>query len=307
MTISTLDDRGPDPAASAPVRARLRAGAARRNRARPRDRRRPGARRARTRVTQAASKSCRRKQASPVQSIARNAGWPAWPAWHFATMTDPEKPCRSPPIFRPATREDWRKLVDAVLKGAPFERLVSTTYDGLAIEPLAARRSDARAARGAAGRRGLAGAGADRSSRSGARQRDRAARARRTAPAAFRSCLPASVGDHGFGLPASEEALSRACSKASISPPALPSSSIFRRTPRPSSMRRWQRALPYRRRAGDGAGFVLATIRSAPWRSPAARRGRGAKKRRILPGASRRWRRRRLRRQARRRRRPHHP
>lgn len=31
-----------------------------------------------------------------------------------------------------------------MLKGAPFERLISHTYDGLAIEPLAARRTDAR-------------------------------------------------------------------------------------------------------------------------------------------------------------------
>ena len=34
--------------------------------------------------------------------------------------------------FPPATRAQWRKLVDAVLKGAPFdERLTSTTYDGI--------------------------------------------------------------------------------------------------------------------------------------------------------------------------------
>ncbi len=38
--------------------------------------------------------------------------------------------------FAPATYEDWRKLVDGVLKGAPFEKLVSKTYDGLAIEPI---------------------------------------------------------------------------------------------------------------------------------------------------------------------------
>jgi methylmalonyl-CoA mutase len=38
--------------------------------------------------------------------------------------------------FPAATREQWRKLVDAVLKGAPFERLESGTYDGLKIEPL---------------------------------------------------------------------------------------------------------------------------------------------------------------------------
>jgi methylmalonyl-CoA mutase len=39
--------------------------------------------------------------------------------------------------FPAATREQWLKLVDGVLKGAPFDKkLVSKTYDGLAIEPL---------------------------------------------------------------------------------------------------------------------------------------------------------------------------
>ena len=38
--------------------------------------------------------------------------------------------------FAPATFDDWRKLVDGVLKGAPFERLVSKTYDGLTIQPI---------------------------------------------------------------------------------------------------------------------------------------------------------------------------
>src|SRR5260370_1030747 len=33
--------------------------------------------------------------------------------------------------FPPARREDWLKLVSAALKGAPFEQLVATTYDGL--------------------------------------------------------------------------------------------------------------------------------------------------------------------------------
>ena len=45
--------------------------------------------------------------------------------------------------FPPASREDWRKLVERVLKGAPFEKLVSTTYDGLRIEPLYAGKTDA--------------------------------------------------------------------------------------------------------------------------------------------------------------------
>src|SRR5215207_11095655 len=46
--------------------------------------------------------------------------------------------------FTQAKPEDWRKLVDAVLKGAPFERLVAKTYDDLAIEPLYPRSPAAR-------------------------------------------------------------------------------------------------------------------------------------------------------------------
>ena len=38
--------------------------------------------------------------------------------------------------FAPATYDDWRTLVDGVLKGAPFEKLESKTYDGLTIEPI---------------------------------------------------------------------------------------------------------------------------------------------------------------------------
>lgn len=47
--------------------------------------------------------------------------------------------------FPPATREQWRKLVDAALEGAGFDQtLTSTTYDGLRIEPLSARKANAR-------------------------------------------------------------------------------------------------------------------------------------------------------------------
>ncbi len=46
--------------------------------------------------------------------------------------------------FPAATREQWRKLVEGVLKGAPFDkRLVTKTYDGLAIEPLYGRDAQA--------------------------------------------------------------------------------------------------------------------------------------------------------------------
>jgi len=45
--------------------------------------------------------------------------------------------------FASATYDDWRKLVDGVLKGAPFEKLVGKTYDGLRIEPIYRRARDA--------------------------------------------------------------------------------------------------------------------------------------------------------------------
>jgi methylmalonyl-CoA mutase len=45
--------------------------------------------------------------------------------------------------FAPASRDDWRKLVDGVLKGAPFEKLVGKTYDGLQIDPIYERAKNA--------------------------------------------------------------------------------------------------------------------------------------------------------------------
>jgi methylmalonyl-CoA mutase len=51
-------------------------------------------------------------------------------------MTEQEKSLSLSADFPAATREQWRKLVDAVLKGAPFDRLESRTRDGLTIEPL---------------------------------------------------------------------------------------------------------------------------------------------------------------------------
>jgi methylmalonyl-CoA mutase len=60
----------------------------------------------------------------------------------------------TPPLggdFPAATRDEWRKLVDAILKGAPFERLTSRTYDGLTIEPLYPRARDAHAIAGRPG------------------------------------------------------------------------------------------------------------------------------------------------------------
>ena len=51
--------------------------------------------------------------------------------------------------FPPVTHEQWRKLVEAALKGASFDkRLVSTTYDGLHVQPLYERAAGAPAIAG---------------------------------------------------------------------------------------------------------------------------------------------------------------
>jgi methylmalonyl-CoA mutase len=50
--------------------------------------------------------------------------------------------------FPAAGYDDWRKLVDGVLKGAPFDRLESRTYDGLTIEPIYRRAHDTAAIAG---------------------------------------------------------------------------------------------------------------------------------------------------------------
>jgi methylmalonyl-CoA mutase len=63
-------------------------------------------------------------------------------------MTDPEILSLAGD-FPAATHDGWRKLVDAVLKGAPFKRLESKTYDGSTIAPLYER---ARAAATVTGR-----------------------------------------------------------------------------------------------------------------------------------------------------------
>jgi len=58
-------------------------------------------------------------------------------------MSDPEELAFASE-FPATTGEQWLKLVDGVLKGAPFDkRLVSRTYDGLSIQPLYPRAADA--------------------------------------------------------------------------------------------------------------------------------------------------------------------
>jgi methylmalonyl-CoA mutase len=67
-------------------------------------------------------------------------------------MTSHNAPLAS--VFPRATQEQWRKLVERALKGAPFEKLTSKTYDGVEIAPLypPAKAPGPRALRESAGR-----------------------------------------------------------------------------------------------------------------------------------------------------------
>ncbi|HEY3679414.1 MAG TPA: methylmalonyl-CoA mutase subunit beta [Bradyrhizobium sp.] len=51
-------------------------------------------------------------------------------------MTSETDDLRLAADFAPASYDDWRKLVDGVLKGAPFEKLAGKTSDGVRIEPI---------------------------------------------------------------------------------------------------------------------------------------------------------------------------
>ena len=59
------------------------------------------------------------------------------PAVETAAMTEPSAELLTLAAdFPPAAREQWLDLVGRLLKGAPFERLVARTRDGLSIQPL---------------------------------------------------------------------------------------------------------------------------------------------------------------------------
>jgi methylmalonyl-CoA mutase len=123
-------------------------------------------------------------------------------------MAEPEKPLAFTADFPAATRDAWRKLVEGVLKGAPLERLDSTTYDGLRIDPLPQRRP---------GMRPIA-------ARTGEMPWQILARIDQPDPALANSAarqeldngatglslvFAGALGDRGFGLPAHEQTLAR--------------------------------------------------------------------------------------------------
>jgi methylmalonyl-CoA mutase len=155
----------------------------------------------------AASKGCRCDNRRGFVTHARDIG-PARSSWHFAAMSDPENLLLATD-FPPASEQQWRGLVDQVLKGAPFERLISTTYDGLPIAPLAQRRGNAApvAARPEAAAWEIL---ARIDHPDPALANEIALRELNGGAGGLSVVFAGAVGAHGFGLPASEQAIARA-------------------------------------------------------------------------------------------------
>jgi methylmalonyl-CoA mutase len=135
-------------------------------------------------------------------------------------MADPEEPVTFTAGFSAATREAWRKLVDGVLKGAPFERLGSTTYDGLRIDPLPERRPNAEPVAARAG--SVAWQVLARIDHPDPALANTAARDELENGATGLSLVFAgAIGDHGFGLPPHGQTLARVLEGVDIAGTAI--------------------------------------------------------------------------------------
>ena len=112
--------------------------------------------------------------------------------------------------FPAATREQWRKLVERVLKGAPFDaNLVAKTYDGLTIEPLYERRPQAQPIAGRVP--GAAWWVTQRVDHPvGAAANAEARHDLENGATALSLVFSGAVGAYGYGLAAKEDAIARA-------------------------------------------------------------------------------------------------
>ena len=134
--------------------------------------------------------------------------------------------------FPPARREDWLKLVEQALKGAPLdETLVARTYDGLRIEALSERAAEAHAIAGARGAAPWQVLQRVDHPDPGAGQRAGARGSGERGAAGSRWCSRAPSAATAMASTAPRPR-SRACSTASISTPGSPSSSISARRTR---------------------------------------------------------------------------
>ncbi len=112
-------------------------------------------------------------------------------------------------VFPAATEAQWRARVDAVLKGAPFEKLQGRSYDGLTISPLYTRLLEDRPRAVKAGEPGWARlARVDNPDPAGANKQ--ALADLENGATGLHLVCAGSMGAYGFGLPAGRQALEQA-------------------------------------------------------------------------------------------------
>ena len=123
-------------------------------------------------------------------------------------MTTESDTLRLAADFAPANRDDWRKLAEGVLKGAPFEKLVAKTYDGLRIDPIYERARDAKVIRGRAA--ALPWQIMQRADhRDAAKANEQALHDLENGANGLTIVFAGANGARGFGLPPTKEALAR--------------------------------------------------------------------------------------------------
>jgi len=112
--------------------------------------------------------------------------------------------------FPAASRDDWMKLVESALKGAPFEkRLVSKTYDGISIQPLYERAENAPRVAGRVD--GEPWSVLQRIDfRDPKEANKQALRDLENGATGLTLVFPGAIGNYGFALPATKDALTKA-------------------------------------------------------------------------------------------------
>lgn len=103
----------------------------------------------------AASREGERLHSSPLTRTLQTGLDGGGPALPCAAVTDAPDPIKLAADFPPGDLAQWRALVEKALAGAPFEKLVAKSYDGVELKPLYTE-ADWPSARDASGAPGLA-------------------------------------------------------------------------------------------------------------------------------------------------------
>jgi len=175
--------------------------------------------------------------------------------------------------FPPANEVEWRRLVEAALKGASFDkRLVSQTYDGLRVEPLYPRAAGVKPVAGrAAGAAWTVMQRIDHPDPKAANKQ--ALEDLENGAAGLTLVLAGSLNANGYGLPATPEALAQALDTVALdaitfdfnlSPPTRNAVQLFAELVK--SRKVSPASVDLRASINPIGGFAASGASPAPWR-----------------------------------------